>query len=218
MTIAIKVVCCIVTILLMAVNPASPAATLQAPDPLSCRVTLVANGATIDKLLSMLSLQAQVRIGFEEVSAGDFGGAKLINVAIRQEPLKDALNAIVVADDRYDWRLVDSIINVMPKRKDACISDVVISNFSVHDVAIGDMPFALLETPELKDRLVELGLRYAEYKEKADEPRLQVRITLSRVNWTVKDILNDLLRTGSIRNWAIIKYGDRRDYVAIVIS
>ncbi len=208
----------VAVIFLLFIISASATTKAQTGDPLNSRVTLVVNRATIHKLLGILSLQTSVPIGFEETTAGDGSGAKLIDIAIRRESLKHALNAIVRADNRYEWATVDGVINVLPKQREQCICDVVLSNFSVRDLPLGDVGFAIMETPEIKAKMTELGLIDTHFKERGDDPPLRAKIAISRTNSTVREILNNLLKAGYVRYWAIVRYGDAKEYIAIVVS
>lgn len=114
--------------------------------------------------------------------------------------------------------MIGGIINVLPKNKDDCISNVIVANLVIKDTRVEDMGFAITDSVEVKKKLDSLGLSDTRLREKQGPAKLQTRLSMSRIDAVVGEILNDLLRQNFIRYWAIVRYGPRAEYVAILFS
>ena len=204
--------------LLLVLGLFSIAQAQESTDSLNSQVTLVLNNTRVHEVLGILSQQTKIPIGFEEASSVAGGENKLINIAIRRGSVRDALDAIVKADDRYKWEMTGGVINVLPNNRDDCISNVIVANLVIKDSRVEDVGFAITDTPEVKKKLTSLGLIDTRLREKQGSANLQVRLSISRIDVAVGQILNDLLRQDYIHHWAIVRYGPRAEYVAILFS
>lgn len=181
---------------------------------LSQRTTVITNGVSSTPTSFQLALNnASVPGGIVLVpSCTDFQRYKL-------EPhgasLRDALDAIVAADPQYKWEANDQIINLLPRNSYPALLNTRIALFKIENAQnVNSVLDQLLATPEVRKAIVNLnlgshlfrgGLGYFD-PESVHKKEVSRKITISRNNATVRDILNDAARADGNAVWTYSEY------------
>jgi hypothetical protein len=147
---------------------------------------------TIESLLSdsLGWLRIPVGIALPPDDAGqtrlDFNPSSLL--------VRDVLDSIVAADQRYKWSLEDGVVNVLPKASSTPLLDVRLNNFNGQATNGGSIYQMLGNMPEVRRRAEELGLKQAEpsgFIIGAVDTR---KFTVRCQKCSVRDVLNSVVR------------------------
>lgn len=151
-----------------------------------------------------------------EYTAGGWEGPR-VSVAVREGTVRDVLDALTAQDPRYEWRVYDGVVNVVPKAgRDELLEAVLsteVSRFTVEPgTSVSDIKANIVALPEVKAKLdrakvvVRLGeLRGGEFSPPAPDFALRVS------NASVRDILNQIVRTSEVKYWVVNRYGDNNE-------
>lgn len=135
--------------------------------------------------------------------------------------LRDLLDGIVAVEPRYRWEIEEGSINLLPV-EDYKLLGQPISEFKMENATVQEMIDALKQRPEFKRALAELKLSEPPEPSAGDEngfaismaigrPREQKkRFSLERKNGTVRQILNEMVRTAGCGLWSYHEW-DWRD-------
>jgi hypothetical protein len=105
--------------------------------------------------LSDIASEYQIPIGVEAASQGK---GHEINISLREATVREALNAMIEQDSRYEWKAEGGVINFIPKsdRDDlsAAALDATLGQFNVEKgTALIDIKGDLVACREVKDKL-----------------------------------------------------------------
>ncbi|MFL6208833.1 MAG: hypothetical protein ACJ74W_08290 [Pyrinomonadaceae bacterium] len=190
-------------------------AQTNVPDPLNQKATLVIDNNAYF-ILRVLSLKTKVPIGFEalpdELSRK---GSSAISINVNPGTVRDALEAIVQADNRYTWELVNGVINVFPKDHQSSISDIEIPQFNVNDEEIAGIGFIITDLPEVRAKLKTLGVADNRMSDHGSAQQLKARVSFTLSKLTVREILNEMIKCNYINYWVIVRYGDSNELIRV---
>lgn len=193
-----------------------PAQQPAARDLLDRSITLIFSG-TVTSALNSLSNLAQVPIGFVGVS-GENTNPRSIDLRVVQGTVRDVLNQIVRADDRYKWEQVNVCINVVPANvQRADFSELVITSLILNEVHLSDVGPAILDSPDIRARLETLGKKKTtEFKYIGPAfPDSKISIVFS--NTTIRCALNEILNRKQARFWSLETLGAENEWVRIIL-
>ena len=177
-------------------------------------ITLKLYNSSMGESLRTLSSRANVPIGFEALPE-DGKSSRTINFHLRAS-VREMLNRIVRPDRRYRWELKDGVVNVMPQESAGNgLLDVVIQNVSLKDVDAEQLGTLILDLPEVRAKLGELGLTGSKTSEYDGPLRNLPVFSISKTHIVLRDLLNEVLRRGYTEYWIAMRYGDLNQYVAI---
>jgi hypothetical protein len=173
---------------------------------------------SIDQVLGRLAKDFNVPIGLEKIATviSCSSEDRKLSIKVEQGTVRDALNAIIQADQRYKWEEVDGVINVLPKEDNSRLLETHVSNFQIDEVTWTDARQLIRELPEVKSRLNESGLieRSAILVTGSGENNLP-RFSFKLRNTTLRGILNEILKMKGYSFWVIARYGDHNQYISI---
>jgi hypothetical protein len=177
------------------------------------KVTLEVDHSKVGEILRILAARASVPIGFEGLP--DEKVTKPLTIHMRAT-VREVLDRIVESDPRYEWEISDSVVNVVPRAPaNKRLLDVVIHNVSFENVDAEKLGSLIIDLPDVKARLAELGLmgsRASEY----DGPLRDLPVfSVAKSEVVLSDLLNEILRKGYTNYWATIRFGESNQYVAI---
>lgn len=170
-------------------------------------------------LLERLAKTYQVPIGLETIPKEGDKASHEFSVRIEEGTVRDVLEAVIRADPRYKWEEIDGVINVSPKTGGSPILEIVVSNFRVDYANRKDAGLSIIQLPEVKARLKELGLTRSDFGSLPapsydDLPRFSLRLR----NVSVRRILNEIMKISGSSYWVFSRYGDRNEYFLLSIS
>lgn len=128
--------------------------------------------------------------------------------------LREFLTGIERSDLNYKWEIEDEVINLLPRSDVPELLDLSIPNFKVEQVSDYDALNILLEKPEVKRKMTELGLDEAvmsihssgSYNPEKKEQKAS-KISINRQRATFRQILNEIVKARGETTWI---YTERR--------
>jgi hypothetical protein len=182
----------------------------------SFEVTKAVPGTVLQRLANAY----QVPVGLEAIQEGEAGQAnRKIDIRIQLGTVRDVLNAIVHADQRYTWEEADGFINVFPQKERDQFLEAVIRDFRLRAVNKEDAITALLQLPEVKNRVNQSGATRREVQILPAAPISTLpRFSLNLHNVTVRQVLNEITKKTGCYYWVFFKYGDHNEYFSIRMS
>lgn len=184
-------------------------------DVLTKKATLIIEHADVSHVLRALSATSRIPIGFQSVEIESDVDGHYLSIRVIDGTVKDVLNQIIERDQRYKWELDAGVINVSPKSSNTTLLDVAVAYFDFDDGDAEDVPSAILNLPEVQDRLIRLNLKENKAREYDGPIRNLRRFTLHMQNATVRDILNEIVRSGYSRYWTIRVHGGNQKFLSI---
>jgi hypothetical protein len=156
----------------------------------SDQATVTPNDVLADKLWR-IAVATNTRIGFEATDHVRMGELLKSIPTLSVSTLEDGLNAAVGADDRYEWRKVDDVVVVRPKRAWDDRSNPF--NRSMRNVEVAN------RTPPD----VPLGLRDFIYTDRfvVDPGPTGIPVSFHIQSATVIEVLNELMVTADQMLW-----------------
>jgi hypothetical protein len=170
-------------------------------------------GNSITWILKEVSTRCRVPIGLERaLSATD---SSEIKIDIKEGTIRDALDAVIQGDPRYDFRVVGGVINFSPKvQRDPFLADLLetrIKNFRIEKgTGLWDIRANISQLPEISAKLkggdvlpVIVAFMSADFSEASPGFGMEVH------DVTLRELLNNIVRTSDTKYWTIRRYGDR---------
>lgn len=158
-------------------------------------------------VLSNAAQTFDVPIGFEGARDADAGPE--ISVEIKGGTVRDLLNSVIRQDPRYEWRVVDGVINVLPKtdRDDllASLLTTPVRGFHINE-GMGRQVIKkrITELPEVKAKLESAGVVPTTFVvSNLDVMPIGSKFSLDVSDTTVRGLLNRLIRESRAKFWII---------------
>lgn len=190
---------------------------------LPVRKVKIKEAANVHLALSALANEYGVPIGLEVAAAG--GQGPKISLDLEGRPLREVLDAVVEQDRRYEWRLVDGVINVFPKEgRDEFLRDLLETRLSRFAIAKGtglfDIRRQIAETPEVRAKLERAGVGSGGggFVTNADFAEAGPGFTLDASGLTLREILNKVIATSETKYWIINRTADERNASKLIIN
>ncbi len=178
------------------------------------KATLVLRDTNVRNALYSLSIKAKTPIGFIGV-AGENGEARRINVKVVQRSIRETLDEIINSDNRYKWEVINGQINVSPASWPDNISDLTIEFLQLSEIEVGKVGAAILDAPKIRSYLETVNKKKTEGLIYSGPPINNAKISVVFSNITIRDALNEILRRGEARFWAIETFGKTDEFVRI---
>lgn len=179
-------------------------------------ITLILSNISVKNALHALSSRSNVPIGFIGID-GEDGIAKKINIKVVQGNIREVLNEIVKADDRYKWEIVNGVINVSPLSLRNNIPELKIENLNLSEIEVSKVGAAILDAPEIQATLDTMGKKKTEQFNYVGPPSKNEKISVVLLNKTIRESLNQLLYKRQASFWAIETFGKKDEFVRIIL-
>jgi hypothetical protein len=171
---------------------------------------------TMHLMLSKISGDYSVPIGLEAATDGE---GPILSVVIQGRNLRDVLDDIVKQDSRYEWRIVDDVINVRPRsRRDPLLEGILetrVRTFVIpKDMRLPRLRYELTEIPEIVTQLRKAEVSPGVFWIGAS-PKLGKDFSLSVTNVRFRDLLNQIIRTSDIKYWIVNRYGKHNEFFVL---
>ena len=128
----------------------------------------------------------------------------IFNTTLSNPTYRDVFNAIVAADPRYKWEVIDGTINFVPVNNYPELLNTPISEFKAEDAHNVQLLSALEQLPEVQQRAKELGFCTADCPGTTNVARLSsaTLVTIHCANLTLRDVLNSIVRANGNAVWS----------------
>jgi len=175
----------------------------------------------VHSILLKIAYEYDVPIGLEEALTGSELSNKAIRINIHNGNLRDVLDELTAQDPRYEWKLVDGVINVFPKAyRDELLKDILetqVQNLNIKPRTDKlHIRGAITDLPEVKSKLemanvipMNIGFTSVDFA----PPSREFSLNVERIK--VRDILNQILKTSRWRYWIVSRYGDNNEQLVI---
>jgi len=183
-------------------EPARPQAT---PEPLR----VIVYDGQLRALLATFAEQYHVVIGFES----DAQSPERIKFEARDVTFHQTLDAMVIAEPRYQWREIDGSIEFYPTVRINPVLDTVIQNFEVKDSRFAEAVDSLINLPEVKSSLAAMALTR---NESGNRPRGVGNAFSLRVEQvTVRQALHQIAKRSGTYFWSFHVFGDKQKFFSV---
>jgi hypothetical protein len=133
--------------------------------------------------------------------------------------LRTFFDSLTTCFPKYQWNERGGVINIAVKDKHIPhpLLDTMISEFNVRFDDLDTLKGAIIRNPDVQANLALAGFEVRELSFGNQEHTSDVRGgTISLKNITVREILNETLRTTNYRYWSIVTWGPDRKYLWII--
>jgi hypothetical protein len=159
------------------------------------------------QVLEFLADEYHIPAGIEiAASAKTKGTKKKISIHVFQASLETALDAIVKADPRYRWEVVDGVVNLLPKDGAESLLGIRVGAFQVSNLNRLETKRVIAELPEVSSKLKSLGLEPAPISLWPNNKRDPLRLSIDLRNTTLRAILNEIAKKTTF--WSISRFGE----------
>jgi hypothetical protein len=176
--------------------------------------SFVFKNGSLSLALQRLATEHHLLIGFESLPATE---KQLdINVEVEDGRVRDALDAIIAKDTRYEWTVSDDAIEIRPRAQRDRLMGVEFDRFRVDQVNRNEAVDAFVNSREVQAVLKNAGVRRREIMSlPGDASDNLLRFSLDLHQATARKILNEIaIESGSVF-WVFSRYGQHNEYVSI---
>ena len=213
----VAVVCCLVFAFVLCAQPCFGQS--QVKEMLHRRLEpLETQADSMHLILSKISADYDVPLGFEAATQGE---EPILSVMIQGRLLQDVLDDIVKKDPRYEWQIVDGVVNVRPKsQRDGLLASILETRVKVFEIPRETRLFQvrpeILKMPEVRALLEQSNVSVeTDIKLGGEFVKFGKDFSLSRSNVTVREILNQIIRTSDIKYWVVNRYGKNKEFLVV---
>jgi len=193
------------------------------------------SGKTLSSLVSSLAKSNKIPIGLEPENFRKSSGTENSEIRpskteetiqIKDGTLENVLNQITAYYSDYDWRTENGVVIISPKKNaDIVINDLLNTEIGeiIIEKRVGIMNAGefIAGSSEIKNKLDSLGITEIHFYDSVeslkfdpDSPQLFFVIK----NNSVKSILNQLVRESNSKFWTIVRWGNKGEFLTIVVS
>jgi hypothetical protein len=187
------------------------------------RKVKIKEAANVHLALSALANEYGMPIGLEVAAEG--GEGPKISLDLQGRPLREVLDAITAQDPRYEWKLVDSVINVFPKEgRDEFLRDLLetrVSRFAIEKgTGLFDIRRLITEAPEVRAKLERAGISHGVggFVTNADFAEAAPGFALDVSGLTLREILNSVIAKSKTKYWIVNRLGGEHDTSKLIIN
>lgn len=162
-------------------------------------------------VLSNAAKTFDVPVGFEGAREPDAGPR--VSVAIRGGTMRDVLDAVIRQDPRYEWRVVDGVINVFPKTsRDDLLASLLATPVREFSIAGGTgrkvIQMRITDLPEVKAKLEAARVTPTYFAvSNLDVIPVGAKFSLTMTDTTVRGLLNRIVRDSTAKFWVLRRDG-----------
>lgn len=167
---------------------------------------------TVSSALSYLAYQHDIPIGIEVASRDK---SREIKIDLQSATVRDALDAVVAHDPRYEWRADGGGINFAPTSdRDDFVRELLettVSRFAVEEkTSLFTLKGKILALPEIKAKLDRSRItpNTSTFFGVADRSEVGKGFTLQMSDATLREVLNRIIKTSETRFWVLNKSGE----------
>jgi hypothetical protein len=179
-------------------------------------------GKSLHLVLSSISDQNNLPIGFEVSLADDVAISKTITIDIKDGTLEEVLNSIVNQYPIYSWEIRDHVINIFPREahRDPVLKEVLETKLDKVSIDKETTRFTLRETLCKNDAVMKIlnlndVISANESLGSRDFGKLGHDFSFEASNVSIATILNRVIRESQTKYWILMRHGERRQYLVL---
>jgi len=171
--------------------------------------------------LSELASKYGIPIGLETIKEDGLESEEKITIDVPEGTIKDVLDAIIQAAPRYEWEVVDGVINVLPKEnRDSFLKGILDTSIKEFTIKPGQSKIsvrgAITNLPEVKEKLKAANVSPLNLEFVSTEfAKLSESFSLDARNKTVRSILNQIIRKSNAKYWLVSRFGKKQEFLII---
>jgi hypothetical protein len=172
-------------------------------------------------VLKKLAYEHNIPIGIEVLSNPSVNPGKKIDLQLENKSVRELLQSIVEQDTRYEWKLVDGVINVFPKNdSDILLGELLstqVAHFSVDNCQNRlTVRSNLLDVSSIKSKLEDAKVSPLVVAFTGiDLVKLGEKSKLNLSNKTLREVLNAIIKNSSTRFWSLKRVGDNNEFILL---
>lgn len=170
-------------------------------------------GSSLLDTLEKLATTYHIPIGFEEVVLGRGQPEPKVNLNIQSGTVKEVLNSLTIIDPRYEWKVIDGVINVYPRIKQDSILDAMVDHFEINSESKESIRNALFDLPSVK--LIMKNLNFQPFYITTGIGSTPSSINLSLRNVNLRKILDEIAKQSDKKYWFVAGFGDTNEFLII---
>lgn len=170
---------------------------------------------TLSAAVDAIVIQYEVKVGLEyAMNDPDRLAVKLDLSGAMVAPVFDSL---VKQKPDYTWKVSEEVYDIYPKLVKDSVLDLRIRTFSVTNATGKEVSDAIGALPEVKEWMLQRGVQRREFETGSRWRESDPRVTLSLKNLPLRNILNRVLKERKAKEWIVVRYGAKQEYIAIYI-
>ena len=175
----------------------------------------------LDLALSKIARRLNVPVGLEIDPGDDTSYEAKISFQFEDAALKDVLDTLVKQEPRYAWRVIDGVINVYPKQGHGGLTEEIletrVQRFQILEgTTLFSIRRSIVELPEVKNKLEAAHISPAIMAFSGiDYAGAGGGFSLNSADLTVREILNQIIKSSSVKYWVISRYGDKNEFILL---
>jgi hypothetical protein len=176
----------------------------------------------IGLILSRLSNQYDLPIGFEVAIDDDLSITRGITIEIKDGTVQEVLDSIVNQNPIYKWEIRDDVINVFPRdrNRDILLKEMLetrLENVSFDKQTTRFMLRQMLCENAAVMKILEMyGVKPAnETFTSRDFGKVGRDFSFYASNVSIATVLNRVIRDSPTKYWIIMRFGDKKQYLVL---
>lgn len=175
----------------------------------------------IDQVVGRLT-EYGIRLGIElaEEKLPPLTPRRGIDLNVPETNVKDFLDTVVAKDPRYTWKLEGGVVHVWPKtERDTLVTtllDTKISHFTfAGGVSRYHIQNEIMNLPEISSLLDFAGVSPLIFISFANQAKLEKGTVFDESNVTLRELLDKLVLKTEIKQWVIMRWGEKSEYITL---
>ena len=176
----------------------------------------------IDLLLSRLSEQYDLPIGFEVAIDDDLSITRRITIRMKDGTVQEVLDSIVNQNPTYKWEMRDDVINVFPRdrSRDILLKDILetrLEKISLDKQTTRFMLRQILCENAAVMKILNMNdvIPANETFTSRDFGKVGRDFSFSASDVSIATVLNRVIRNSPTKYWIIMRFGDKKQYLVL---
>jgi hypothetical protein len=176
----------------------------------------------IGLLLSRLSKEYDLPIGFEVALDDDLSITKSLMIGMKDGTVKELLDSIVNQNPTYKWEMRDDVINVFPqdRSRDILLKDILETR--LEKISLDKQTTRFMLRQILCENAAVMKILNMNDVKPANETftsrdfgKVGRDFSFSASDVSIATVLNRVIRNSSTKYWIIMRFGDKKQYLVL---
>lgn len=170
---------------------------------------------TMSTAVDAIATQYEVQVGLE--FAMNDPDRLPLSLDLSGTVVAPVLDSLVTQKPDYTWKVSEGVYDIYPKLAKDGVLNLRIRTFSVTNATGQEVSNAIGALPEVKEWMLRHGVKRRELETGSRWRESDPRVTLSLKNVPLRSILNHVLKERKAKEWIVVRYGEKQEYIAIYI-
>jgi len=214
------VICALLNIIFLCILPSISCAQSNLDSLLSQEVSKTEiTRKNTNEILGTLASIYNIPIATEVADVDINNSTEMQKLVVENNTVKYVLDAIIKVNPNYEWIEEDGLIRVRYKNRVTSdpLLDVLINEIEVDEKSSVEIKQIIADTPEVRKYLSEMKLEVRSPNSFLGPKSLYPKIKLKLRNYTVREILDYLIKTEKFKFWSVSRWGGENKYIRIVL-